>query len=46
MLPKFPSLVTPLQQAGVQVFNCTPDSALKVFPFLALKEALQAEEAS
>ena len=31
MLMHFPSLVEPLKKRGVEVINCTPDSALNVF---------------
>lgn len=31
MLDCFPSIVEPLQQRGIEVVNCTPDSALKLF---------------
>ena len=33
MLLQFSRLVDPLKAAGVEVFNLTPDSELKVFPF-------------
>ena len=43
MLPMFPSLVQPLAKRGVEVLNCTPKSALKVFPMVALEVALGIE---
>ena len=39
MLASFPSLVDPLRKRGVEVINCTPDSALDVFPKMDLKDA-------
>jgi len=39
-LPCFPSLVKPLKEAGVEVINATPGSALKVWPHLPLEEAI------
>lgn len=39
-LPHFKTLVEPLQQLGVVVINCTPDSALESFPKMTLTEAL------
>lgn len=44
MLPKFSSLVEPLAEAGVEVLNATPGSALTCWPQVPLKEALQASE--
>ena len=44
MLPNFPSLVTPLQEAGVEVLNCTPGSALQCWPMRDLHEVLQEED--
>lgn len=41
MLPSFPSLVEPLKEKGVEVINCTPGSALDVFPRMELEEALR-----
>ena len=41
LLLHFGSLVKPLEKAGVEVINCTPDSALKVFPQMSLGEALE-----
>ena len=41
MLPKFETLRTPLEAAGVEVFNATPNSALTVWPYVPLREALQ-----
>lgn len=43
MLPKFQSLVEPLRKAGVEVINCTPGSALTVFPMRQLEEVLSAD---
>ena len=40
MLPLFETLRAPLQEAGVEVINATPDSALKVWPYVPLEEAL------
>jgi hypothetical protein len=40
MLPKFNSLTAPLAAAGVQVVNCTPGSALRVWPQVPLSEVL------
>jgi len=40
MLPKFDSLVDPLKEAGVEVINATPGSALRCWPIRSLKEAL------
>lgn len=39
-LPHFESLVEPLKDIGVEVINCTPDSALEIFPKMTLDEAL------
>ncbi len=36
----FPSLVDPLKKKGVEVINCTPDSALDVFPKMELAKCL------
>lgn len=41
MLPNFSSLVTPLAEAGVEVINCTPGSALKVWPIESLDVVLE-----
>lgn len=41
----FDSIVQPLKDAGVEVINCTPNSALKCFPYQSLQETLQLEEA-
>ena len=40
MLPNFDSLVSPLEEAGVEVINATPDSALTCWKYLPLEEAL------
>ena len=37
-LPAFESLPDPLRKKGVEVLNATPESALKTFPFVSLKE--------
>ena len=39
MLPWFDSLVAPLAKRGVEVINCTPGSAIKVFPRAGIEEA-------
>jgi hypothetical protein len=38
-LERFATLVDPLAKAGVELVNCTADTALKVFPRLSLREA-------
>ena len=38
MLPKFGTLREPLREAGVVVLNATPDSALKVWPYVPLEK--------
>lgn len=43
MLPKFPTLVEPLKQRGVEVINCTPGSALACFPKADLADCLPAD---
>lgn len=40
MMPAYNDAVKPLSARGVTVINCTPDSALKVFPQMTLSEAL------
>ncbi len=40
MLPNFPSLAKPLKLAGVEVINCTPGSALTVWPLSKLEDVL------
>jgi hypothetical protein len=40
MLCHFPSLVEPLAQRNVEVINCSPDSALKIFPAGDIKALL------
>jgi hypothetical protein len=40
MLPLFNHLGAPLAQAGVEVINATPDSALKCWPHVPLEEVL------
>ena len=40
MLPKFPSIVEPLKQAGVTVVNATPGSALTCWPMETLEKVL------
>lgn len=39
-LQRFATLVEPLQTAGVEVINCSRETALKVFPRMALEAAL------
>ncbi len=39
-IPKFETMTKDLKKAGVTVINCTPESALKTFPIIPLKEAL------
>jgi len=39
-LAAFDSIVQPLADAGVEVINCTPGSALRCFPCMPLREAL------
>lgn len=41
----FASIVEPLQQAGVEVLNCSRRTALECFPVVALEEALPMREA-
>lgn len=41
MLPNFPTLVQPLQEAGVAVVNATPNSRLKVWPYLSLYDVVK-----
>ncbi len=41
MLPAFPKLVAPLVERGIKVINCTPGSALHVFPAMELGEAIE-----
>jgi hypothetical protein len=43
-LERFKTLVEPLRQAGVEVINCTPKSALTVFPMCDLSDALGIRE--
>lgn len=40
MLRNFDSIVEPLEKLGIEVINCTSDSALKIFPIKPLQEAL------
>lgn len=37
---RFPSLVDPLREIGVEVLNCTPGSSLDAFPMADLRESL------
>lgn len=37
-IPNFESLKEPLDKQGVAVFNATPESALKCFPFITIKD--------
>lgn len=39
-LPRFATLVEPLAQAGIEVINCTPRTALTYFPHAQLKDVL------
>lgn len=39
-LKRFYTIVKPLQSLGIEVINCTPDSALKCFPMMPLRQAL------
>lgn len=39
-LPHFPSLAEELKPQGIEVLNCTPDSALQCWPYQSLEEAL------
>jgi hypothetical protein len=41
-LQRFTTLVDPLKQAGVEVVNCTPNTALTCFPCAPLRETLPA----
>lgn len=43
-VPQFQTLVKPLANAGVQVINCTRETALLCFPRAELREALPARE--
>lgn len=43
-LQRFETLVEPLRAAGIEVVNCTPESALTCFPMRPLREALLARE--
>lgn len=43
-LQRFATLVEPLKAAGVEIINCTPNSALTCFPMQPLREALRARE--
>jgi hypothetical protein len=45
-LPHFESLKEPLAAAGIEVINATPNSALKCWPYMPLKEALNRERRS
>lgn len=40
-LPRFKAMVEPLKQAGVEVLNATPDSAMECWPMVSLEEALR-----
>ena len=41
-IPAFSSLVSPLKAIGVDVINCTPNSALKCFPKVPIADAIAA----
>ena len=40
MLPRFPSLVAPLAERGIEIINCTPGSAIECFPRGRIESAL------
>jgi hypothetical protein len=40
LLLHYPTLITPLSNAGVEVFNCNLDSDLKCFPLIPLQRVL------
>lgn len=40
-LPQFPAVKQQLDKLGIEVFNATPDSALKVFGFISPEKALE-----
>lgn len=40
MLPNFPALADAMKQRGVEVINCSPGSALSVFPMARIEDAL------
>lgn len=40
MLPAYKTIVGPLEERGIEVINCSPDSALHVFKKMPLEEAL------
>ncbi|MHA2067164.1 MAG: hypothetical protein ACXABY_22580 [Candidatus Thorarchaeota archaeon] len=40
MIPKFETLVEPLKEVGIEVFNCSPTSALKCFDNKPLEEVI------
>lgn len=42
MLPKFQTLVEPLREAGVEVLNATPGSALTCWPSVSIDDILEA----
>ena len=44
MLPKFPAVAQALERAGVTVINCTPGSALDVWPRMRLADALESHQ--
>lgn len=43
-IARFATLAPELAARGIEVLNCTPDSALDVFPMARLEDALQATE--
>lgn len=43
MLPNFESLKQPLVDVGIEVINCNPNSALRVWPFVSLNKILYEE---
>ena len=44
-LPHFDALVDPLKEAGIEVLNSTPDSALKCWPYVPLEDVLDPKPA-
>ncbi len=45
MTQRFRALLPSFEEAGFAVYNCNPESALDVFPFVTLKEAIAAATA-
>jgi hypothetical protein len=46
MIPPFAALARDLKEIGVEVLNCTPESALTVFPTTSVEDALGMERVS